>query len=45
MATLARLPALRRHAVPARFPVNIPSDKSTAYIQPGAPAESLTIEG
>jgi hypothetical protein len=45
MATRARLPALRRHAVPARFAVNIQSDKFTAYIQPGAPVESLTIEG
>ena len=45
MATRARLPALRRQAVPARFAVNIQSDKSTAYIQAGAPFESLTIEG
>jgi hypothetical protein len=45
MATRACLPALRRHAVPARFAVNIQSDESTANIQPGAPVESLTIEG
>ena len=45
MATRACLPALRRPAVPARFAVNIQSDESTAYIQPGAPVESLTIEG
>jgi hypothetical protein len=45
MATRASLPALHRHAVPARFAANIQSDKSIAYIQPGAPVESLTIEG